>query len=88
MDPGKVEAVCNWAAPTNLREVQGFLGFANFYRRFIQDFSKIARPLNDLTKKNTPFEWTTERQQAFETLCSAFSSAPILALWDAKCHPD
>ena len=60
MDPGKVEAVRNWAAPTNLREVRGFLGFANFYRRFIQDFSKIARPLNDLTKKNTPFEWTTE----------------------------
>ena len=85
MDPGKVEAVRNWAAPTNLREVRGFLGFANFYRRFIQDFSKIARPLNDLTKKNTPFEWTTEQQQAFETLRSAFSSAPILALWDAKC---
>ncbi|KAJ3550673.1 hypothetical protein NMY22_g304 [Coprinellus aureogranulatus] len=55
MDPAKVEAVRNWPIPKNLREVRGFLGFANFYRRFIKNFSKIAGPLNDLTKKDTPW---------------------------------
>jgi hypothetical protein len=56
MDPTKVEAVRNWPVPKTLRDVRGFIGFANFYRRFIKDFSKIARPLHDLTKKDTP--WT------------------------------
>ena len=85
MDPGKVEAVRNWAIPKNLHDIHGFLGFANFYRCFIKDFSKVARPLNDLTKKNTPWRWDTEEQQAFDTLRTAFISAPILALWDPDC---
>ena len=54
MDPAKVEAVRNWPVPKTLRDIRGFIGFANFYRRFIKDFSKIARPLHDLTKKDTP----------------------------------
>ena len=54
MDPVKVEAVKEWKDPKNLKEVRGFLGFANFYRRFIKDFARIARPLNDLTKKDQP----------------------------------
>ncbi|KAJ3533934.1 hypothetical protein NMY22_g7130 [Coprinellus aureogranulatus] len=82
MDPAKVEAVRNWPIPKNLREVRGFLGFANFYRRFIKDFSKIARPLNDLTKKDTPWTWGPDQQAAFETLRTAFISSPILAIWD------
>jgi hypothetical protein len=52
MDPVKVKAVADWPTPRNLRELRGFLRFANFYRRFIKDFAKIARPLNDLTKKD------------------------------------
>ena len=55
MDPAKVAAVREWAVPRNLRDVRGFLGFANFYRRFIRDFATIARPLNDLTKKSIRF---------------------------------
>ncbi|KAF8823142.1 hypothetical protein HHX47_DHR12000006 [Lentinula edodes] len=81
MDPVKVAAVRDWPVPTNLRELRGFLGFANFYRRFIRNFAKIARPLNDLTKKDTSLTWTDTRQKAFDTLREAFISAPILALW-------
>ena len=54
MDPGKVSAVQDWTTPTNLREVRAFVWFANFYRRFIKDFASIARPLQDLTRKDTP----------------------------------
>ena len=82
MDPGKVKAVREWPAPKNLREVRGFLGFANFYRRFIKDFSKVARPLNDLTKKDTPWTWGETQNKAFEDLREAFISAPVLTLWD------
>lgn len=58
MDPVKVEAVTNWPIPRNLRNVRAFIGFANFYRQFIKDFSKHARPLHDLTKKDTSFIWS------------------------------
>lgn len=82
MDPAKVEAVRNWPTPRNLRAVRGFLGFANFYRRFIKNFSTIARPLHDLTKKNAPWQWGTPHQDAFDTLRHHFISAPVLSLWD------
>jgi hypothetical protein len=57
IDPVKIEAVVNWPVPESLKEVQSFIGFANFYRRFIKDFSKICRPLHDLSKKDVPFVW-------------------------------
>jgi hypothetical protein len=57
MDPVKVQAVRDWTPPTKLKEVRSFIGFANFYRRFIKDFSKICRPLHNLTKKDVPFVW-------------------------------
>ena len=82
MDPVKVAAVREWTTPRSVHDVRGLLGFANFYRCFIRDFSKIARPLNDLTRKNVAFSWGTHQQEAFEKLRSAFISAPILALWD------
>lgn len=82
MDPSNVEAVRTWPTPRTLREVRGFLGFANFYRRFIKDFSKIARPLHDLTKKDIPWKWEEPQQATFTTLRDAFVSSPILALWD------
>ena len=82
MDPVKVEAVKNWPTPTSLRDLRGFLGFANFYRRFIEGFAKKARPLNDLTWKDTKWNWGTEQQNAFQSLKEAFISSPILTLWD------
>lgn len=57
MDPRKVKAVTEWPTPKNLKNVWRFVGFANFYQRFIKDFSKIACPLHDLIKKNAPFSW-------------------------------
>ena len=56
IDPKKVEAILEWSAPTNVKEVQSFLGFANFYRRFIKDYSRIARPLTELTHKDKEFK--------------------------------
>lgn len=65
--------------PRNVTDVRSFLSFLNFYRRFIKDFSKIARPLHDLEKKDIPFKWGTKQQQSFDTLKQAVTTAPILA---------
>ena len=75
-----MQAVLEWKTPESLVEVQSFLGFANFYRCFIQDYSGIARPLTELTKKEKKEEWAwnLEAQQAFVELKQCFTTAPIL----------
>src|SRR6202522_2137413 len=80
MDPAKVAGVSEWPTPTTKKEVQSFLGFVNFYRRFIEDFSHIARPLFNLTKNNSDFRWSSNEQSAFDTLKGNITSAHILAL--------
>ncbi|KAJ0578350.1 putative nucleotidyltransferase, Ribonuclease H [Helianthus annuus] len=80
VDPTKVEAVTNWVPPKNPSEVRSFLGLAGYYRRFIQDFSRIALPLTKLTKKNEKFVWGPEQEKAFQTLRSRLSDAQILTL--------
>jgi hypothetical protein len=80
MDDAKVQAVSEWPTLLNLRDVRSFVGFANFYQHFIQDFSKIVCPLHDLTKKDVPFSWGTAQKLAFNTLKKAFVSKPILVL--------
>jgi hypothetical protein len=65
MDTIKIEAVINWPIPKSLKEVQSFIGFANFYQHLIKDFSKICRPLYNLSKKDVPFIWGLSQQQAF-----------------------
>lgn len=82
MDPAKVDAIQSWNSLKNAKEVLSFLGFANFYRRFIKGFSDIAKPLTSLTKKDKPFEWTAACEHAFLRLKEAFSSYPILAHYD------
>jgi hypothetical protein len=79
MDEAKVKAITAWQPPKTVRDLQKFLSFANFYRRFIYDFSKIAQPLNDLLRKRTPWHWEREQQAAFGMLKSAFIQAPTLA---------
>ena len=80
MDEKKVSGVLEWPVPTKVKHVQAFLGFANFYRRFIKDFAKIVKPLTNLTKKDTPWIWEKEQSDAFEALKKAFTTAPILRI--------
>jgi len=82
MSTGKVEAVLGWKTPGSLTEVQSFLGFANFYRRFIKDYSRIARPLTELTKKTEKWAWGKEAETAFNDLKNRFTTAPVLEHFD------
>jgi hypothetical protein len=82
MDKSKVETIECWATPSSVKDVQRFLGFANFYRRFIKGYSKITTPLTSLTCKDKTFSWNPTAQAAFDTLKMAFTFAPILI------HPD
>jgi hypothetical protein len=77
MDPQKIRTIIEWKKPATIRNVQCFLGFANFYRIFIRNYSKIAAPLTRLTCKDK-LEWNVKADQAFETLKKAFTTAPIL----------
>ncbi|GKD88536.1 putative reverse transcriptase domain-containing protein [Tanacetum coccineum] len=80
VDPAKVEAIQNWSAPTTPTEVRQFLGLAGYYRRFIEGFSLISKPLTKLTQKNKKYKWGIEEDEAFQTLKHKLCSAPILAL--------
>ncbi|XP_027155850.1 uncharacterized protein LOC113756359 [Coffea eugenioides] len=82
VDPAKVEAVMNWKQPETPTEVRSFLGLAGYYRRFIQDFSKIAGPMTELTKKGTKFIWTPKCESSFQELKKRLTSAPVLVLPD------
>ncbi|GKB75484.1 putative reverse transcriptase domain-containing protein, partial [Tanacetum coccineum] len=80
VDPSKIEAVKNWKAPTTLSEIRSFLGLAGYYRRFIVNFSKIAKPLTSLTWKNKKYEWGAEQEEALQTLKDNLCNALILSL--------
>lgn len=82
MDPVKVEGVSKWPEPENVKDVQSFLGFVNFYRRFIQDFADIAKPLHDLTKKGTVWRWAQRHKNAFSLLKEKVTSSPVLIFPD------
>ncbi|KAJ9544996.1 hypothetical protein OSB04_024703 [Centaurea solstitialis] len=80
VDSTKIEAIQKWEQPKNPSEVKSFLGQAEYYRRFIRDFSKIAVPLTSLTRKDVKFEWTEVQDKAFQTLKDCLTNAPILGL--------
>jgi hypothetical protein len=82
VDPSKVTDVLNWMPPMNALEIQSFLGLAGYYRRFIKDFSKIAKPMTRLLEKNKDLDWTEECQASFEELKRRLTSAPLLILSD------
>ena len=82
MDNEKINAILSWPVPTNVKEIQSFIGLCNYYLIFIKDFAKIAHPIHKLTRKNVPFIWSNEQQNAFDKLKHLFTSAPILV------HPD
>ncbi|GKC93808.1 putative reverse transcriptase domain-containing protein, partial [Tanacetum coccineum] len=80
IDPAKIEAVKNWASPTTPTEIRQFLGLASYYRRFIKDFSKIAKSLTELTQKNKKYIWGEDQESAFQLLKQKLCEARILAL--------
>ncbi|GJX73592.1 putative reverse transcriptase domain-containing protein [Tanacetum coccineum] len=80
IDPAKIEAVKNWASPTTPSEIRQFLGLAGYYRRFIEGFPKIAKPMTELTQKNQKFNWGEEQETSFQLLKQKLCDAPILAL--------
>jgi len=82
MTSTKVEEIRAWSTPEKVVNVQSFMGFANFYRQFIKGFSKIAKPLTDLTKKGIKWAWTPLCQYAFDTLKEMFTTGPILTHFD------
>ena len=83
-DPAKVEKVAHWPTPTSPQEVQQFLGLASYYRKFIQNFASIARPLQRLTEHGRTFMWTTECATSFAVLKQRLTTAPILAFPDCS----
>jgi hypothetical protein len=82
MDESKVTAIKDWSAPRSVKDVQSFLGFANFYRRLVKDFARIAKPLHDLTRKDVKFTWSDESQRAFDELKNAFTSDLVMRHFD------
>ena len=82
MDPAKVSAITSWPSPQSVHDVQVFIGFANFYRRFIENYSKIILPLTSLLKKDMAFVWSDKAQLAFDFLKLKFTTSPILKHFD------
>ena len=81
-DPAKIEKMKNLPRPTKLKELRSVLGLFNYYRKFIKEFSKLAKPMNQLLKKDVKFIWTEKQQKAFETLKGKLTEAPILSYPD------
>src|SRR5260221_1947486 len=81
MNPTKLSAIQEWAEPRKVRDIQAFLGFTNFYRRFIHDYSEMALPLNHLCKKSTNWHFSVEEAKAFWNLKKACKSKPVVAHW-------
>ena len=86
MDPAKLSAIASWPSPKTIKAVHSFLGFCNFYHKFIPSFSNTVAPLTALTCKNQLWTWGPEQQDAFTTLLTHFQNAPVLFLSDV-CHP-
>ncbi|KAF8692347.1 hypothetical protein RHS03_08627, partial [Rhizoctonia solani] len=82
LDKLKIQAIQEWPTPTKVKEIQSFLGFANFLLRFVANFSHMARPLHNLIKKDATWQWNTKEQEAFQGLKDAITNAPVL------CHAD
>ena len=84
MDPVKLSGITDWPTPKNLRHVNQFLGFCNFYRRFVENYSVLTRPLEKLKKKDVPWRWEKAEDDAFKALKKAFVSAPVLMMPDTS----
>ncbi|KAL0561760.1 hypothetical protein IC582_002201 [Cucumis melo] len=84
VDPAKIEAVTGWTRPSTVSEVRSFLGLAGYYRRFVENFSRIATPLTQLTRKGVPFVWSKACEDSFQTLKQKLVTAPVLTVPDGS----
>ena len=83
MDPVKLKGIVDWPRPTTIKQIRSFLGFGNFYCCFIEGFSEIAKPLVELTKKDVPFNWSSQQEGAFLMLKDQFQKEPVLQMPNA-----
>ncbi|KAL0560351.1 hypothetical protein IC582_000752 [Cucumis melo] len=84
VDPAKIEAVTGWTRPSTVSEVRSFLGLAGYYRRFVENFSRIATPLTQLTRKGVPFVWSKACEDSFQTIKQKLVTAPVLTVPDGS----
>ena len=84
VDPAKVTAIVGWKIPSSVMEVRSFLGLAGYYRRFIEGFSKIAKPMTSLLEKGKEFKWTWECQESFNQLRFKLMASPVLVMPDLQ----
>jgi hypothetical protein len=84
MDPSKVESVLSWNTPQNVSDIRSFLGLAGYYRRFMEGFSKIAKPMTELLEKGKTIEWTPRREASFQELKKRLTTAPVLTMPDME----
>ena len=82
VDPSKITTVTNWESPIDVKEVRSFLGLAGYYHKFVEGFSRIARPMTQLLKKEKKFKWTPECEASFQELKKRLITAPVLATPD------
>ena len=82
MEKEKVQGVIEWLVPKSVKDVQKFLGLANYYRRFVKDFAKIAKPLHEMTRKENKWSWEERQQRAFKELKERFMTEPVLVTPD------
>ena len=86
VNPERVQAVLDWTPPESVKQVRSFLGLASYCRRFVENFSKVAKPLTELLKKDKKFQWTPKCEESFQKLKRILTSAPVLAPPDTKRH--
>ncbi|XP_021738197.1 uncharacterized protein LOC110704687 [Chenopodium quinoa] len=84
VDPAKIEAVKGWPTPKNVLDIRSFLGLAGYYRWLVKDFSKIARPMTSLMKKEFKFIWSDKCEESFQTLKKSLTTTPVLTLPDGS----
>jgi hypothetical protein len=84
MDPSKVQDVLSWNVPTSVSDIQSFLGLVRYYRRFIEGFSNISKPMTELLEKDKKFEWTSACEASFQELKKRLITAPILVMVDME----
>ena len=82
--PDKVQSILDWKTPSSVKDVRSFLGMAGYYRRFVENFSKIDKPMTNLLKKNKKFEWSEKAEEAFQLLKTQLTTAPVLVLPDTS----